>query len=337
MPGRKRAGNCTHSCLLLLPPAPAAGDLHSQAQSLQDPAEAKASFGRWAQGLLLIIAAVALATVVLHSLVVLLWRALPGSSRRPLPPFLSFPGPELLVANCLLLPLATAASVLLFQTGVPGRVAVGALGWVMLLGYLALVTSVALALARSSRPLGLRYIIRGDGLGTSYLAGLLPQATASLLQRLAPGHASGHWDTPPLALQQQLRQVSQGEPSYKPKLLPAGHSCLEVERRNLYSWPYHLVLAPKRLPPAAAVPMLQVARCCAHCRCCLALHPQKLLQPCQMARLQEWWCQMAGSCNWQWLMSFRPASVLCSWTSMARLPASFTPVSGPGLSPFGAC
>ena len=155
-----------------------------------------------------------MATVVLHSLVVLLWRALPGSSKRPLPPFLSFPGLELLVANCLLLPLATAASVLLFQTSVPGRVALGALGWVVLLGYLALVTSVALALARSQQSLGLCYIKRGDGLGASYLTGLLPQATVRMLQRLAPGHASGHWDTPPLALQQQLRQGSQGEPYY---------------------------------------------------------------------------------------------------------------------------
>jgi hypothetical protein len=167
-------------------------------------------YGRWAQGLLVIAGIVAVATLMGHSLTIMLWRAYPGTAKRPLPAFLTFPAPELVVANMLLLPLATASTVLFFQTSSNGRLALGALGWLLLLGYLALVTSVVLALASSGGALGLRFARHADRPDASFIDGQLPKATALLLQRLAPHHLKGYWDTPGLEVQQQLRLGSLG-------------------------------------------------------------------------------------------------------------------------------
>jgi hypothetical protein len=62
-----------------------------------------------------------------------------------MPEYLVVPVPELLVCNMLALPLATSSTVLLLQRGSPVKQGLGAVAMSMLLGYIALVIAVLLA------------------------------------------------------------------------------------------------------------------------------------------------------------------------------------------------
>jgi hypothetical protein len=176
-----------------------------QAQLLEADA-AKAMHGRWASGLLLILVIVLLTTIVLHVLVILLWRAYPGTAKRPLPAFLTFPVPEVMVANGLLLPLAVTATVLLMQGGNSSRQGTGAGAAIVLLGYLGWLLAVMLPVRRHQEALRLKYVkLRKQSPAPEGAQQPAGAAAASMLQRLAPRHASGYWCVRDLAVQQQLR------------------------------------------------------------------------------------------------------------------------------------
>jgi hypothetical protein len=99
--------------------------------------------------------------LALHSLALLVWQALRWTRQYPLPYFLVYPVPEVLLANVLVLPLAMAsAALLVLPAGAHAR-ALGAAGMLALLAYLVLVAAVLLALARRQKQLGLSYIRLG--------------------------------------------------------------------------------------------------------------------------------------------------------------------------------
>jgi hypothetical protein len=69
-----------------------------------------------------------------------------------------FPVAEVLMVNVLVLPLSMAATVLLLQRGNSGRQALGAVGMALLLGYIALVVAVLLAVKARQKMDWLRYM-----------------------------------------------------------------------------------------------------------------------------------------------------------------------------------
>jgi hypothetical protein len=101
-----------------------------------DPLTAKAHRQGCAGGMLLFLGATVLTVLVAHGFAVAAWRALPWTRRRPLPDFLVFLAPELVLAGMLVLPLAMAATLLLMQPGGVGNHVLGALALLLLLGYL---------------------------------------------------------------------------------------------------------------------------------------------------------------------------------------------------------
>jgi hypothetical protein len=216
-----------------------------------DPLVIKAKSQRCASGMLLFLGSAALSALAAHAVLVMLWHALPWTRAKPLPDFLVFPVPELLLASLLVLPLAMASTVLILQDSVGSRV-LGALAMALLLGYLALVAAVLLGVSARRELLGLRYVEhpaaqRGSGAqrgaeaapptaadeppeapdatldveGTaaggsqqqkSRLAASGNSLARSLvLLRVTPPHAAGHWERPDVVLQQELRRAYQGE------------------------------------------------------------------------------------------------------------------------------
>jgi hypothetical protein len=192
-----------------------------------------------AGNMLLFLGVVALGTLIAHGLTIALWRALPWTKERPLPDFLVFPVPELLLAGLLVMPLGTAATLLLMQLGEPGSQVLGALGMTLLLAYLWLVGAVLAGVAASQELLGLRYVqhskpgsiaqapamesvpssataiavqrsIALSSCASPAGAGLPgPADSSSLLQRASPPHAAGYWERPDVLLQQELRRAYQ--------------------------------------------------------------------------------------------------------------------------------
>jgi hypothetical protein len=155
-----------------------------------------------------------LATMVLHALAVLLWRALHSTSKRPLPAFLSSPVLETLVGNALVLPLALSSAVLLCQSGSYGRQALGCVGMAALLLWVSLVAASMVAVHRRRQQLGLSYVRVQGGRAVPEggpVAGWLPAATQRLLLRFFPSLSSGYWDVPGLQQQERLRQGYEGE------------------------------------------------------------------------------------------------------------------------------
>jgi hypothetical protein len=195
-------------------PFPAAnlGDL-AQASS-EEAAAARAAAGRWAISSLITLALIVPVTIVLHALVVLTWKCLPGTRRRPLPAFLSAPVLELLLGNVLLLPLAMSSAVLLCQSGSYGRQMLGAVCLAALLLWVALALVLSIAVYKRRRQLHLSYVSlhgRQPDAGTGMARGVsLPAAAQELLQRLSPPWSMGFWDMAGLQEQEHLRQCYQG-------------------------------------------------------------------------------------------------------------------------------
>jgi hypothetical protein len=180
--------------------------------------------------------------LALHFLALLVWQALRWTRQYPLPYFLVYPVPEVLLANVLVLPLAMAsAALLVLPAGAHAR-ALGAAGMLALLAYLVLVAAVLLALARRQKQLGLSYIklgrsaaAAGDRVGQS--ASCWPQRAskasvlnskspfqapaskdadklalaARMLLQFSPPHSHGYWERADVALQQELRRCYQRE------------------------------------------------------------------------------------------------------------------------------
>jgi hypothetical protein len=197
-----------------------------------------------AGNMLLFLGVSALGALAAHALAVALWRVLPCTRAKPLPDFLVFPVPELLLASLLVLPLGMAAAVLLMQVGSVANQVLGVLGMSALLAYLALVGAVLLGVSARRELLGLRYVehsawqgselrdhktdtsqhcvthaasmlestVPGDGNAEAHSPG---KADAErLLLRLAPRHAAGYWQRPNVEAQQELRRTYQsGWPS----------------------------------------------------------------------------------------------------------------------------
>jgi hypothetical protein len=193
---------------------------------------------------LLFLGVSALGVLIAHLLALALWRALPWTKERPLPDFLVFPVPELLVAGLLVMPLGTASATLVMQAGDVGGQALGALAGALLLAYLGLVGAVLLGVSARRELLGLRYVphpraarrdpqdptdcpplssIQEDGTRPALVA---VESTAtrgstadaqqsarssvrSLLLRVSPPHSAGYWERPDVVLQQELRRSYQ--------------------------------------------------------------------------------------------------------------------------------
>jgi hypothetical protein len=191
----------------------AAADLGNLAQaSSEDAAAARAASGRWAISTLTTLGLIVPVTIVLHALVVLTWRCLPSTRRRPLPAFLSTPVLELLVGNALVLPLALSSAVLLCQGGSYGRQALGGVCLAALLLWLSLVTGVAVTIHKRQQQLGLGYVdLRSGQSDAAAVAAWLPAAAQELLQRLSPPWSGGFWDIAGLQQQEHLRRGYQGK------------------------------------------------------------------------------------------------------------------------------
>jgi hypothetical protein len=182
------------------------------------------------------------ALIALHFVAALTWQALPWTRQHPLPPFLTPPVPELLLANALVLPLAMASTVLMAAVE-PQKQVVGAMGMLGLACYLGLVAAVVFALARRQQQLGLSYTRldkspetgiklarpsrwlgagRGRGQGATSIAASTSLVESSnevqsklgfsarVLLRFSPPQAHGYWSQADVAVQQQLRQTYQG-------------------------------------------------------------------------------------------------------------------------------
>jgi hypothetical protein len=193
---------------------------------------------------LLFLGVSALGALVAHGLAVAMWRTLPWTKEKPLPDFLVFPVPELLVAGLLVMPLGVASATLLMQVGDAGGQALGAVAAALLLAYLGLVGAVLLGVSARKELLGLRYISHSQGSrpdqdqakecpplesileGGDHSAMVAVESTAkhgnptnaelsgrssvrSLLLRVAPPHAAGYWERPDVAVQQELRRTYQ--------------------------------------------------------------------------------------------------------------------------------
>ncbi len=204
--------------------------------------ESKLQHAYCASDALLFLGVSALGAVMIHGLALALWRALPWTKERPLPDFLVFPVPELLVAGLLVMPLGTASATLLMRVGSTGSQVLGALSAALLLAYLGLVSAVLLGVSARRELLGLRYIEtskRGSpqtdqaASGSATLDsiqehGMPPAAEGaakrdgdagaqqserssvrSLLLRVSPPHAAGYWERPDVVLQQELRRSYQ--------------------------------------------------------------------------------------------------------------------------------
>jgi hypothetical protein len=227
------------ACCLLL----TAGDLSAPAQlSLEDPAHAQHMAAKLAAWLLYMMGVLMAGVLALHFLALLVWQALSWTRQYPLPYFLVFPVPEVLLANVLVLPLAMAATALLVLPAGAHARALGAAGMLALLAYLLLVAAVLLALARRQKQLGLSYIklgrstaAAGDRIGQS--ASCWPQRgskasvlnskspfqtpaskaadklapAARMLLQFSPPHSHGYWERADVALQQELRRCYQRE------------------------------------------------------------------------------------------------------------------------------
>ncbi len=191
-------------------------------------------------------AGAAITTLLAHGLGVAVWRALRCTKHKPLPDFLVFPVPELLVANLLVLPLAMASTVLLTLAGSPGSQVLGALGMAVLLSYLGMVTSVLLGVSATRELLGLRYIEHGHeseppcksetgdqplqasagppgdnggslkapgSSGRGSLAAMLgfpaSESIRRLVVQLVPRHRTGLWERPDALLMQEYRRTYQ--------------------------------------------------------------------------------------------------------------------------------
>jgi hypothetical protein len=211
-----------------------------------DPLAVKAKSQGCAGGMLLFLAVTFVSALLAHVLAVVLWRALPWTRARPLPDFILFPVPELLLAGLLVLPLAMASTTLLMSTGSVGSQVLGALAMALLLAYLALVAAVLLGVSARRELLGLRYVERpgssstaarstaqqesprksGHGPGshagqdaaissdeqplTAHMPGSEDFRGQQVLLRVAPPHAVGHWERPDVLAQQELRRAYQG-------------------------------------------------------------------------------------------------------------------------------
>ncbi len=182
------------------------------------------------------------ALIALHFVAALTWQALPWTRQHPLPPFLTSPVPELLLANALVLPLAMACMVLMAAVD-PQKQVVGAMGMLGLACYLGLVAAVLLALARRQQQLGLTYTrldkspetgiklarpsrwlgaSRGSGQGATIATASpfqnVPSKegqgqlgySARVLLRFSPPQAHGYWSQADVVVQQQLRHTYQG-------------------------------------------------------------------------------------------------------------------------------
>ncbi len=227
-------------CCLLL----AAGDLSAPAQlSLEGPAHAQHTAAKLAAWLVYMMGVLMAGVLALHFLALLVWQALRWTRQYPLPYFLVYPVPEVLLANVLVLPLAMAsAALLVLPAGAHAR-ALGAAGMLALLAHLLLVAAVLLALARRQKQLGLSYIklgrsaaaaAAGDRIGQS--ASCWPQRgskasvlnskspfqtpaskadklapAARMLLQFSPPHSHGYWERADVALQQELRRCYQRE------------------------------------------------------------------------------------------------------------------------------
>ena len=210
----------------------------------KEPAARKAANVAWASSMMLAMGLAALGALAAHGLAIALWRTLRWTKSRPLPDFLVWPVPELLLANLLVLPLAMASTLLLMQVNSAGRLALGCLGMALLLAYLLLVAAVLLGVSAKRQLLGLRYVetysngatntaavgacpsmhppydSKWDGhlhsgdvaeLGTSkHSLASWASSARSLLLRVAPPHRAGYWERPDVVLQQELRRAYQG-------------------------------------------------------------------------------------------------------------------------------
>jgi hypothetical protein len=107
---------------------------------------------------LLFIGMSALGVLVAHGLARAVWRVLPWTKAKPLPEFLVFPVPELLLAGLLVMPLGVAAATLLMRVEDAGSLVLGALSAALLLAYLGLVGAVLLGVSARRELLGLRYV-----------------------------------------------------------------------------------------------------------------------------------------------------------------------------------
>jgi hypothetical protein len=182
------------------------------------------------------------ALIALHFVAALTWQAMPWTRQHPLPPFLTSPVPELLLANALVLPLAMACMVLMAAVE-PQKQVVGAMGMLGLACYLSLVAAVLLALARRQQQLGLTYTrldkspetgiklarpsrwlgaSRGKAQAVTAMTASPSQVaprgqgqgqlgfSAQALLQFSPPHAHGYWSQADVAVQQQLRHTYQG-------------------------------------------------------------------------------------------------------------------------------
>jgi hypothetical protein len=180
------------------------------------------------------------ALIALHFVAALTWQALPCTRHHPLPPFLTSPVPELLLANALVLPLAMASTILMAAVEPQKRV-LGATGMLALACYFGLVAAVLLALARRQQQLGLTYTRldkspetgiklarpsrwpganRGKGQGaTTAMASPFQNVPSSkcqlgfsarVLLQFSPPQAHGYWSQADVAVQQQLRHTYHG-------------------------------------------------------------------------------------------------------------------------------
>jgi hypothetical protein len=132
---------------------------------------------------LLFIGMSALGVLVAHGLATALWRVLPWTKAKPLPEFLVFPVPELLLAGLLVMPLGVAAAILLMRVEDAGSLVLGALSAALLLAYLGLVGAVLLGVSARRELLGLRYVQhseRGNAEEEQQLPGSTGQLDAAL-------------------------------------------------------------------------------------------------------------------------------------------------------------
>ena len=192
---------------------------------------------------LLFLGVSALGVLTAHGLAITAWRALPWTKEKPLPDFLVFPVPELLLAGLMVMPLGVACAALLMRVDDAGSLVLGALSAALLLAYLGLVGAVLLGVSARKDLLGLRYVEhsgrKADRKGQveaafgDYNVALPGKHTAiavestvrvdsaaadgptgrdsvrSLLLRVAPPHAAGYWERPDVVLQQELRRTYQ--------------------------------------------------------------------------------------------------------------------------------
>ncbi len=234
-----------------------------------DPLAIKARNQGWASDMLVFLGITTLITLVAHAAAAALWLALPMTKHKPLPDFLVFPVPELLLANLLVLPLAMASTVLCMQVGRPGSQVLGSLAMAVLLAYLALVGAVLLGVAARKELIGLRYVQHAAGVVSGQSSSLVEPPLAqqdqqpgkgtadngarqvdsdagatkvssrssmqALLLRVAPPHASGHWERPDAVLQQDLRRSYQGKQIGSMQLSRKPALCaMPTHRRQFY-------------------------------------------------------------------------------------------------------